>query len=69
MRLFEHPDFMTIMIATGEHFGMRPQLAEKDYYVTEALRGGCALREQGGFQRMTPSSHPDRRHLMAVEKP
>ncbi len=38
VRLFEHPDFMTIMIATGEHFGRRPQFAEKDYYVTEALR-------------------------------
>ena len=38
MRLFEHPDFATMMIATGEHVGMPPQIAEKDYYVTEALR-------------------------------
>jgi len=38
VRLFEHPDFATILIATGEHFGMQPQIAEKDYYVTEALR-------------------------------
>jgi hypothetical protein len=26
------------MIATGEHFGIPPQFAEKDYYVTESLR-------------------------------
>lgn len=38
MRLLEHPDFATILIATSEHFGMPPQIAEKDYYVTEALR-------------------------------
>ena len=38
MRLFEHPDLATILIATGEHFGMPPQIVEKDYYVTEALR-------------------------------
>jgi predicted nucleotidyltransferase component of viral defense system len=43
MRLFEHQDFETIMIATGEHFGMRPQFAEKDYYVTEALREVAAV--------------------------
>jgi len=41
MRLFEHPDFATILIATSEHFGMPPQIAEKDYYVTEALRITC----------------------------
>ncbi len=38
MRLFEHPDFATILVATGEHLGMPPQIVEKDYYVTEALR-------------------------------
>lgn len=41
MRLFEHPDFDQIVIATHDHFGL-PRLAyeiiEKDYYVTEALR-------------------------------
>jgi hypothetical protein len=38
VKLFEHADFATILVATGEHFGMAPQIAEKDYYVTEALR-------------------------------
>jgi hypothetical protein len=38
VRLFEHPDFATILIATSEHLGMPPQIVEKDYYVTEALR-------------------------------
>ena len=38
MRRFEHPDFATILVATGEHLSMPPQIVEKDYYVTEALR-------------------------------
>ena len=38
MRLSEHRDFSTIIVATAEHFAMPVQIAEKDYYVTEALR-------------------------------
>jgi len=38
VKLFEHPDFATILIATSEHLRMPPQIVEKDYYVTEALR-------------------------------
>ncbi len=38
MRLFEHSDFPTLVIAAAEHFEMPPHFVEKDYYVTEALR-------------------------------
>ncbi len=41
IRLFEHPDFDQIVVATHNHFGLRRlthQIIEKDYYVTEALR-------------------------------
>ena len=38
MRLFEHPDFATLIVATAERLGMPPDFVEKDYYVTEALR-------------------------------
>jgi hypothetical protein len=41
MKLFEHPDFDQLLMATQRHLG-RPGLTEapieKDYYVTEALR-------------------------------
>jgi hypothetical protein len=38
MRLFEHPDFHTLIVAAAEQLGMPPHFVEKDYYVTEALR-------------------------------
>src|SRR5580700_9760356 len=42
MKLFEHPDFEQAILQAAEHFrgqGLRPAIIEKDYYVTEALRG------------------------------
>jgi len=41
MMLFEHRDFVQVVLEAAEHFrerGLRPALVEKDYYVTEALR-------------------------------
>jgi hypothetical protein len=38
MKLFEHPDFPTLIVAAAERLGMPPNFVEKDYYVTEALR-------------------------------
>ncbi len=41
MRLFEHPDFDQIVVATQNHFALprlTNQIIEKDYYVTEVLR-------------------------------
>ena len=41
MKLFEHPDFEQVVLGAAEHFrerSLRPATAEKDYYVTEALR-------------------------------
>ena len=42
MKLFEHPDFEQAILQATEHFesrGLRSAVIEKDYYVTEALRG------------------------------
>jgi hypothetical protein len=38
MRLCEHPDFRDILIAVAAERDLSEQIAEKDYYVTEALR-------------------------------
>jgi hypothetical protein len=41
MKLHEHPDFRDAIVAASEYFAPRkisPQVIEKDYFVTEALR-------------------------------
>lgn len=41
MKLFEHPDFDQAIIRAAEYFhspGLREEIIEKDYYVTEILR-------------------------------
>ncbi len=38
VRLFENPEFEQAMLRAAEHFGVREQFVEKDYYVTEILR-------------------------------
>ena len=54
MRLFEHRDFPTLVIAAAEHFGMPPHFVEKDYYVTEPphcpAKPGRSSDLQGGYQ-------------------
>lgn len=53
MRLCEHPDFRDILIAVAAERGVTEQIAEKDYYVTEALRivaaelGECGIFKGG----------------------
>lgn len=41
MKLYEHRDFEQAILRAAEHFrgqGLRPDIIEKDYYVTEVLR-------------------------------
>ena len=46
MKLFEHPDFRDVLVATAEQSGIPEQFVEKDYYVTEALRIVAAAYSQ-----------------------
>jgi hypothetical protein len=38
MKLCEHPDFASLLVATAQATGLNEQFVEKDYYVTEVLR-------------------------------
>lgn len=51
MRLFEHPDFDQIVLATrvhliGQGISLSEQIIEKDYYVTEVLRSLSVVADE-----------------------
>ena len=44
MRPCEHPEFRDILVAVAAERGLSEQIAEKDYYVTEALMNAACPR-------------------------